>query len=359
MPARPRRSLVGVLAALLIATSACADLEQSAASPADAGSGAAAGPVATAKPEKSEKAPKAKRGEPAAGRTSTSSPSGPPTKAKKQRKSQPQPLAGSAAAQLATLRVAGRAPMTGYARDRFGYAWLDADRNGCDTRNDILRRDLRPLTIKPNTQGCVVASGVLADPYTRQRIDFVRGDGYSVDIDHVVPIGNAWASGAARMDVKKRAAFANDPLNLLAVDAGANRQKSDSNAASWLPPNKAYRCAYVARQIAVKAKYRLAVTTSEKAQMARQLATCPGRAATPDVTDAPTRVDQKITDPGAPQEKSAAAPRPFVAQSGSGGGSVHYQNCDAARAAGAAPVHRGDPGYGSHLDRDGDGTGCE
>ncbi len=111
------------------------------------------------------------------------------------------PHKGSAAAQLASLRVAGRAPMTGYDRDRFGYAWLDADRNGCDTRNDILRRDLRPLTLKAGTQGCVVSSGMLADPYTRARIDFVRGDTYSVDIDHVVALGNAWASGAWRMDV--------------------------------------------------------------------------------------------------------------------------------------------------------------
>ena len=105
---------------------------------------------------------------------------------------------------------------------------------------------------------------MLADPYTRTRIDFVRGESYSVDIDHVVALGNAWASGAWKFDIQERAALANDPLNLLAVDAGANRSKSDSNAASWLPPNKGYRCAYVARQIAVKAKYHLAVTTSEK-----------------------------------------------------------------------------------------------
>ncbi len=261
--------------------------------------------------------------------------------------------------QLATLRAAGRAPMTGYDRDRFGYAWLDADRNGCDTRNDILRRDLQSISLKANTSGCVVLSGILADPYTRMRVHFVRGDSYSVDIDHVVALGNAWASGAGRFDMRKRAALANDPMNLLAVDAGANRQKSASNAASWLPPNKAYRCAYVARQIAVKAKYGLAVTPSEKAQMTRQLATCPGRAMTKDVTHAATMVDQNITDPGAPH---SSAPRPLTSStkgSGSGGGAVYFQNCDAARAAGAAPVHRGDPGYGGHLDRDGDGTGCE
>ncbi len=196
--------------------------------------------------------------------------------------------------------------MTGYDRDRFGQAWLDADRNGCDTRNDILRRDLEQQTIKAGTNGCVVLSGVLDDPYTRTRIDFVRGDSYSVDIDHVVALGNAWTSGAWRFDIRRRAALANDPLNLLAVDAGANRSKSDANAASWLPPNKSYRCAYVARQVAVKAKYRLAVTASEKAQMARQLSRCPDLPATEDVTHAPTRVDQRISDPGAEQEPAAS-----------------------------------------------------
>ncbi len=80
---------------------------------------------------------------------------------------------------------------------------------------------------------------MLDDPYTRTRIDFVRGESYSVDIDHVVALGNAWASGAWKFDIRQRAALANDPLNLLAVDAGANRSKSDANAASWLPPNKA------------------------------------------------------------------------------------------------------------------------
>ncbi len=117
-----------------------------------------------------------------------------------------------------------------------------------------------------------------------------------------------------------------------------------------------YRCAYVARQIAVKAKYPLAVTPSEKDQMTRQLATCPGQPAVRDVTHAPTRVDQNISDPGVPTQGSGTEPSGAAPKTG---GSVHYENCDAARAAGAAPVHRGDPGYGPHLDRDGDGSACE
>jgi len=261
----------------------------------------------------------------------------------------------SAGTTLATLVVKGRAPRTGYDRDLFGQAWADVDRNGCDTRNDILRRDLRHTTLKPGTHGCLVLTGTLTDPYTGSTIAFVRGRGTSnaVQVDHVVALSDAWQKGAQRWSTATRTEFANDPLNLLAVDGPTNQRKGDGDAATWLPPRKAVRCAYVARQIAVKTKYHLAVTASEKTQMARQLATCPGQPATPDVTRAPTRVDQNISDPGAPSRTPAAA------HSGTGGGTVYYQNCDAARAAGAAPVHRGDPGYGAHLDRDGDGTACE
>jgi hypothetical protein len=183
---------------------------------------------------------------------------------------------------LATLRVKGRAPMTGYSRAEFGSSWTDDSsaprgHNGCDTRNDILRRDLAEIVLKPGSNGCTVASGVLHDPYTSRTIVFTRGVGTStaVQIDHVVALGNAWQSGAQQWATATRVAFANDPLNLLAVDGSANEAKGDANAASWLPPNKAYRCAYVARQVAVKARYRLAVTASEHDAIARVLEGCP------------------------------------------------------------------------------------
>lgn len=297
-------------------------------------------------------------GQPAHPRTSAASSQG----AAGGRKGQPSPDphiggTGTAAAQLATLRVAGRAPMTGYYRDRYGQAWLDADRNGCDTRNDVLRRDLHPITVKVGTNGCVVLTGTLADPYTGTRIEFVHAVTDSVDIDHVVALGNAWVSGAWKFDIRKRAALANDPVNLLAVDASSNRQKGDADAASWLPSNKAYRCAYVARQIAVKAKYHLTVTAAERGRIAAQLARCPGRVATPDVTHAPRHIDQNLNDPGSPRPSTSAPTKGGSSQRG--GGAVYYQNCDAARAASAAPLHRGDPGYDVHLDRDGDGSACE
>jgi hypothetical protein len=244
--------------------------------------------------------------------------------------------------------------MTGYTRDRFGQAWLDADRNGCDTRNDVLARDLTGETFKAGTRSCVVLRGVLPDPYLGRDVPFVRGVGDQVDIDHVVALGNAWVTGASRFDIARRAALANDPLNLLAVDLHTNRSKGDGDAATWLPPYRPFRCAYVARQIAVKTKYQLWVTRPERDAMARVLAACPGESLPRDVTHAPTRVDQHLTDPGAPAAPVSSTPRGLV-----GTGSVSYANCTAVRAAGAAPIHVGDPGYSRNLDRDGDGVGCE
>lgn len=178
---------------------------------------------------------------------------------------------------LETLTVKGRAPKTGYDRDLFGPAWKDVDRNGCDTRNDILARDLTNISRKSG--GCTILSGVLNDPYSGKVINFVRGVGTSnaVQIDHVVALSDAWQKGAFRWTTAKREAFANDPLELLAVDGPLNMQKRDSDAASWLPPNKKFRCSYIARQIAVKSKYEIWVTSAEKAAMARILSGCPGQ----------------------------------------------------------------------------------
>ena len=241
---------------------------------------------------------------------------------------------GTAARQLARLEVKGRAPMTGYDRARFGAAWLDTDRNGCDTRNDILTRDLERRRYDPKTRGCVVVSGVLDDPFTGHLIDFTKGDGHLVDIDHVVSLGNAWATGAFRWEIRKRAAFANDPMNLLAVDASANRQKGDGDAATWLPSNKGFRCEYVARQVGVKSKYGLWVTPAEKDAMGRVLDGCLGQ--------------PRARDSGAP----VLAPLNLSE-------SDAFASCAEARAAGAAPLRRGDLGYSLGLDSDKDGIACE
>lgn len=186
----------------------------------------------------------------------------------------------TALALLGTLAVKGRAAMTGYDQSQFGPAWTDTDRNGCDTRNDILKRDLSGEVFKAGTHNCVVLTGRLSpDPYTRRQITFVRGGASEVDIDHVVALADAWQKGASSWIFRKRLALANDPLNLLAVDASANRQKGAGDAATWLPSNKAYRCPYVARQVAVKAKYRLWVTAAERTAIARVLSSCPTQVA--------------------------------------------------------------------------------
>jgi hypothetical protein len=174
---------------------------------------------------------------------------------------------------IETLAVKGRAAKTGYDRSSFSH-WRDPDRNGCDARNDILRRDLTNLVIKTDSNGCKVLGGVLADPYSGKNIDFVFGESL-VDIDHVVALSNAWQTGAFQFTSEIRLQFANDPLNLLAVSASLNRQKGDGDAATWLPPTKSYRCQYVARQIAVKKKYGLWLTKPEKVAMSTLLAKCP------------------------------------------------------------------------------------
>ena len=184
---------------------------------------------------------------------------------------------GRALAVLQSLPVKGRAPKTGYDRAQYGQRWYDLDRNGCDTRNDILRRDLTATQLKPGTRDCVVLSGVLKDPYTGSTIQFTRGNATSsaVQIDHVVALGDAWQKGAQQLGPEQRQAFANDPLNLLAVDGSSNASKSDGDAATWLPRNKSFRCAYVARQVAVKVKYNLWVTEPEAAAAERILSSCP------------------------------------------------------------------------------------
>ena len=174
----------------------------------------------------------------------------------------------------------GRAPKTGYTRAQFGPAWADVDRNGCDTRNDILKRDLTNEVFKEKTNGCTVLSGTLVDPFSGETINFVQGAKTSseVQIDHSVALSNAWQTGAFKLTADQRKAFANDPLNLMAVKGRLNSQKGDGDAATWLPPLKSYRCDYVARQIAVKIKYKLWFTAPEKEAMIRILKTCPEKA---------------------------------------------------------------------------------
>ncbi|WP_434315774.1 HNH endonuclease family protein [Leifsonia sp. P73] len=182
--------------------------------------------------------------------------------------------APGARAALAQLPVKGRAPATGYDRvARFGEAWLDVDKNGCDTRDDILARDLAAVTRRTD---CAVLTGTLSDPYTGRSIAFTRGVQTSalVQIDHVVALLDAWQTGAQGLSQDTRVQLANDPLELLAVDGATNQAKGAGDAATWLPPNRGFRCEYAARQVAVKAKYGLWVTAAEGAALKGILAGC-------------------------------------------------------------------------------------
>ena len=175
---------------------------------------------------------------------------------------------------LAKLKVRPLGSQSGYDRDYFSDGWGDI--GSCDLRNYILNRDLTNITWRADAN-CLVATGTLKDPYTGKVIKFVRGvkTSMAVQIDHVVALSNAWKTGAASASATTRYNIANDPLNLLAVDGPTNGSKSDSDASQWLPPNRAYHCAYVSRQVAVKVKYKLWVTTAEKTAMTKVLRTCP------------------------------------------------------------------------------------
>jgi len=197
--------------------------------------------------------------------------------------------AGSAMKALNHLPVRSMTSGAGYDREgKFGDAWVDVDGNGCDTRNDMLRRDFASIT---RTDGCLIYRGVIRDVYTGKRIDFTRGQTTSlaVQIDHVVALHNAWMTGASKLSQGMRVALANDPLNLQAVDGPTNLRKSDSDASWWLPPMRNYQCTYVARQVSVKRAYRLWVTPDEKIAMQAVLTTCPRQKAYQ--TDYPTLLE--------------------------------------------------------------------
>lgn len=167
---------------------------------------------------------------------------------------------------------------TPYNRDLFGQRWADLDRNGCDQRNDVLKRDLVDVTTKPGTRDCVILTGVLHDPYTGQIIDFTRGQGTSeqVQIDHIVPLAWAWRQGAADWTEEQREQLANDPINLLAVDGPTNSSKSDKGPSLWMPPSEGYHCLYAERFVQVLDTYDLTVSPEDHSALQVELSSCTG-----------------------------------------------------------------------------------
>lgn len=269
----------------------------------------------------------------------------------------PEPDQGTALAAALVLAVKGRSAKTGYDRDQFGSGWVDVDRNGCDTRSDMLMLRLTPIDVDGK---CKVMSGDLADPYTGTSVRFVRGGKSEVDIDHIVALSDAWQKGAAGWEFAQRVAFANDPLNLEPVDASANRQKGDGDAATWLPSNKAYRCGYVARQVAVKTKYDVWVTTAELGAMTRILDACPEELLPADGGQPIIATNTGGSAPK-PAPKKTKAPQP---EGGEGAGQEsgldeRFEYCNRLPA-GYGPYYRDkDPEYEWYSDRDKDGVVCE
>ncbi len=179
---------------------------------------------------------------------------------------------------LEKLAVKGRAPKTGYTREEFYKSWPKID--GCSLRQRIIKREFGD-TAQLDDDNCTVLSGEFNEPYTGSHLVFHEKANISksIQIDHVVALSDAWQKGAQYLPAETRYNLATDPLNLLAVDASANQGKSDGDAATWLPPNKAFRCQYVARQVSVKYKYQLWVTSAEHDAIMRILETCPNEPA--------------------------------------------------------------------------------
>ena len=278
----------------------------------------------------------------------------------------------AALAVLDAIAVKEAAAGATFDRGQFGPAWIDVDHNGCDSRNDTLARDLQDVS---RSGSCTVTTGVLTDPYSGTKVDFRRGSGTSelVQIDHVVSLSDAWVTGAQALTADQRTTLANDPLNLIAVSANASKQKANASAGAWLPGNTAFRCEYVARQVSVKATYGLWVTPAERDVMTKVLEKCAGQpavtsgyaakavAAAPPPEPAPVEPAPAEPAPAEP-EPAPAEPEPAPAEPAAPPAppaSAYYANCKEVRAAGKAPLYRGDPGYSSKLDRDGDGIACE
>lgn len=173
---------------------------------------------------------------------------------------------------LADLAVARVHDDGSYERDAFGTGWLDLDGDGCDTRDEVMQRDLTRTRTKPD--GCGVATGRLDDPYGGGRIDYVADDYWTVHVDHIYPLAHAWRLGAYQWSTAKREAFANDPANLLAVDGGINSSKGDSGPGEWVPANRAFACTYARKYVRVAATYDLPVTRADRDALARLLGTC-------------------------------------------------------------------------------------
>jgi hypothetical protein len=187
------------------------------------------------------------------------------------------PSPSEAGAMLREIAVAPAGSMAGYSREEFPlwaedgteFGWDEPD-GSCDVRDDALVRDGRGVEVD---EDCSITAGKWLDPYTGATLE----DSEDVDIDHIVPLANAWRSGASAWDENRRETYANDPGVLLSVDDAANQTKGDKSPEAWLPPNADYRCEYARRWISIKHHWNLTVTSQEKATLQELLQGCKAR----------------------------------------------------------------------------------
>ncbi|MEI8239098.1 MAG: excalibur calcium-binding domain-containing protein [Actinomycetota bacterium] len=237
---------------------------------------------------------------------------------------------------------------SGYVRDLFGYP-ADLNHNGCNTRAEVLLRE----SLAPTTHSaghCTVVTGRWVSPYDA----FTGTSASSFQIDHMVPLKEAWDSGAWAWSASTRFAYGNDLTDvrtLRAVSAASNTAKSDKDPSNWLPPDQNDVCPYLSDWVAIKARWQLSMDASEYGRIRNLLTgSCAGtRMASwsPPPVPVPTR---SATTTSVVQTPATTTATPS---------NVYYKNCAAAWAAGAAPLQQGQPGYRSGLDRDGDGVACE
>jgi hypothetical protein len=254
---------------------------------------------------------------------------------------------------LAVLSVDDRpSPQGDYRREEWPH-WADVDGNGCDARQDaLIAWSIVPATV--NRAGtCKVVAGSWVSPYDLK----ASNNSGDFDVDHLVPLANAFDSGGWSWSTERRRAFANNPGELVVASASSNRSKGADTPDQWRPPNRDSWCAYADGWVKVKSSWGLTVTTAERDALGQMLDTCGiagpvwplgGTAFT-----APEGPPPSGAETGAPVAPVVPPPGPSV------GGDVYYANCTAARAAGAAPIYSGQPGYRTALDGDKDGVACE
>jgi hypothetical protein len=176
----------------------------------------------------------------------------------------------SAVELLDTLQVKAETASGTYNRSLFKH-WIDADGDGCDTRDEVLQEE------STKKISCRLSGGSWISAYDGLKTTKPS----TLDIDHFVPLKEAWESGAFAWDNETRQRFANDldySMSLIAVSAKTNRSKSDRDPASWLPPSTSFVCQYVGRWVAVKYRWSLAIDPAEKKVLSNKLGTCGSKA---------------------------------------------------------------------------------